>query len=132
MAFNKKSKLLLAFLVLFFLNNTTAFSQRYLSDFDSSLFVRDTLKTFMKRFENLRFNGYIQPQFQLATRQGAASYNGGNFSPYSRSRFMLRRARIRVDYFLPTADNYPKAVFTFQIDATEGGVVLRYIFIKVY
>lgn len=132
MAANKKLKLLLVFALLFFLNSTPVFSQRYLSDFDSSLFVRDTLKTFMKRFENLRFNGYIQPQFQLATKQGAASYNGGNFSPYSRSRFMLRRARIRVDYFLPTADNYPKAVFTFQIDATERGVGLRDMFIKVY
>lgn len=107
-------------------------AQRYLSDFDSSLFVRDTLRSFMKRFENLRFSGYIQPQFQTAQEPGAPSYNGGNFSPYARSRFMLRRARVRIDYFLPTEDNYPKAVFTFQVDATERGVGLRDMFVKVY
>lgn len=132
MAFFKQSKLLPVFIVLFFLSNTPVFSQRYLSDLDSSLFIRDTLKTFMKRFENLRFSGYIQPQFQLATKQGAPSYNGGNFSAFSRSRFMLRRARVRIDYFLPTEDNYPKAVFTFQVDATERGVGLRDMFVKAY
>jgi hypothetical protein len=107
-------------------------AQRYLSDFDSSLFVRDTLRTFMKRFENLRFSGYIQPQFQTAQAPGTQSYNGGNFSTYSRNRFMLRRARVRIDYFLPTEDSYPKAIFTFQVDATERGVGLRDMFIKVY
>lgn len=127
----KKVKIILVVLAIFFVA-TPVFSQRYLSDFDSSLFVRDTLKSFIKRFDNLRFSGYIQPQFQLATKQGAPSYNGGNFSTYSRSRFMLRRARVRIDYFLPTADNYPKAVFTFQIDATERGVGLRDMFIKAY
>src|SRR5687767_9828162 len=88
-----------------------AFSQRYLSDLDSSLFIRDTLRPFLKRFENLQFTGYIQPQFQLADTAGARSYNGGDFSTHSRSRFMLRRARVKLDYFLITPDSYPKALF---------------------
>src|SRR5688572_20701244 len=100
------SLLVLTMTACFFGNEAQA--QRYLSDFDSSLFVRDTLRTFMKRFENLRFSGYIQPQFQIAQTPGTQSFNGGNFSTYSRSRFMLRRARVRIDYFLPTEDNYPK------------------------
>ena len=32
------------------------FSQRYLADFDSLLFVKDTLRPVLKRFENLQDN----------------------------------------------------------------------------
>jgi hypothetical protein len=124
-----KGFLLGSFIVLTSLNG---FSQRYLSDFDSSLFVKDTLIPFMKRFENLRITGYIQPQFQVAQEKGAGSYNGGDFSPHSNNRFMLRRARVKIDYFIPTEDGYPKALFTFQVDATERGVGLRDMFVKLY
>ncbi len=114
------------------LASVNGFSQRYLSDFDSSLFVKDTLIPFMKRFEHLRITGYIQPQFQVAQSKGAGSYNGGDFSAHSNNRFMLRRARVKIDYFIPTADNYPKALFTFQVDATERAVGLRDMFVKLY
>ncbi len=114
------------------LASLNCFSQRYLSDFDSLLFVKDTLRPVLKRFENLRITGYIQPQFQAAQRKGAQSYNGGDFAPQSANRFMLRRARVKIDYFLATADNYPKALFTFQVDATERGVGLRDMFVKLY
>lgn len=107
-------------------------SQRFLSDFDSSLFVKDTLRPFLKRFENIRITGYIQPQFQVAESKGIGSYNGGDFAPYSNNRFMLRRARVKIDYFLATVDNYPKALFTFQVDATERAVGLRDMFVKIY
>jgi len=108
------------------------FSQRYLSDFDSLLFVKDTLRPVLKRFENLRITGYIQPQFQVAQSKGAGSYNGGDFAAQSDNRFMLRRARVKIDYFLATEDNYPKALFTFQVDATERAVGLRDMFVKIY
>lgn len=107
-------------------------AQRYLSDIDSLFFIKDTVRPMVKRFENLRITGYLQPQFQVAQEKGAASYNGGNFSTFSNNRFMLRRARVRIDYFLATKDNYPKAVFTFQVDATERAVGLRDVFVKVY
>jgi len=110
-----------------------AFSQRYLSDLDSSLlYIKDTVRPFLKRFENVQFSGYIQPQFQVADTAGAKSYNGGDFSPFSKSRFMLRRARIKLDYLLRTADNFPKALFTFQVDATERGVNVRDMFMRLY
>lgn len=108
-------------------------SQRYLSDLDSTLlYLRDSIKPFLKRFDNLRFSGYIQPQLQVAESKGARSYNGGDFSEFSQSRFMLRRARIKLDYILPTEDKYPQALFTFQIDATERGVNVRDMFLKIY
>ena len=129
--FKKIKILILCFCILTLTKQGAA--QRYLSDLDSSLlFLRDSVKPFLKRFDNLRFSGYIQPQFQVAQSKGSRSYNGGDFSEFSQSRFMLRRARIKLDYILPTDDGYPKALFTFQIDATERGVNVRDMFIKFY
>jgi hypothetical protein len=83
--------------------------------------------------ENLHFSGYIQPQFQIAQAKGAASYSGGNFSPNSNSRFMLRRARIKVDYILPAKkQNVPMAMFTFQFDITERGAFARDVFLRLF
>lgn len=111
----------------------TALAQRYLSDYDSTLFVRDTVRTVIKRFENLHVSGYIQPQFQLTQSKGAASYEGGNFATFSNNRFMLRRARVKIDYILPSkGSHFPRALFTFQIDATERAVNVRDMFLRIY
>ncbi|MBL0233125.1 MAG: porin [Chitinophagaceae bacterium] len=106
--------------------------QRYLADLDSSLYIKDTVRPILQRFENLRITGYMQPQFQVAQSDGAPSYAGGNFSQFSSSRFMLRRARIKIDYLLAAKNRMPKALFTFQIDATERGVIVRDMFIRLY
>lgn len=110
----------------------SGFSQRYLSDIDSSFFIKDTVRPVIKRLENLRITGYIQPQFQVAQSKGAASFEGGNFSTYSNSRFMLRRARVKFDYYLPGKSKFPRALFTLQLDATERGVVTRDVFLKLF
>jgi hypothetical protein len=107
-------------------------SQRYLSDLDSSFFIKDTVRPFIKRFENIRISGYMQPQFQVAQTDGALSFEGGNFAQFSSSRFMLRRARVRIDYLLMTKERFPQALFTFQVDATERGVVLKDMFLRIY
>lgn len=116
----------------FFATSTQAFTQRYLSDLDSLLFIKDTVRPILKRFDNIRITGYIQPQFQVADTAGAKSYNGGDFSQFSKSRFMLRRARIKIDYLLTTKDRFPKALFSFQFDATERGVNVRDMFLRLY
>jgi hypothetical protein len=121
------------FAIIFLLLVSQVFSQRYLADYDSTLFIRDTLRPIAKRFVNLNIGGYMQPQFQVAQSQGAQSYEGGNFSEFSNNRFMLRRARVKFDYLLPSKDrDFPKALFTFQIDATERGVFVRDMFLRVY
>jgi hypothetical protein len=124
----------LLFCVVFLSSFMQVSGQRYLADYDSTLFIRDTLRPFLKRLENLHFSGYIQPQFQVAQQKGAPSYNGGNFPEFSNNRFMLRRARVKLDYILPGADeqNIPKVLFTFQIDATERGVNVRDMFVRLY
>ncbi|MDB5196832.1 MAG: porin [Flaviaesturariibacter sp.] len=111
----------------------SASAQRYLAEYDSTLFIRDTVRPLVKRLENLRFSGYIQPQFQVAQAQGAPSVEGGNFTPFSNNRFMLRRARIKIDYLLPALQpHFPRASFTFQVDATERGVIVRDMFLRLY
>jgi len=120
-------------LIIFCLIMSTVFCQRYLSDYDSTLFIRDTVRPLVKRFENLNISGYMQPQFQVAQSKGAPSYEGGNFSEFSNNRFMLRRARLKVDYILASKDkSFPKALFTFQFDATERGVFVRDMFLRLY
>jgi hypothetical protein len=74
----------------------------------------------------------MQPQFQVGQSKGAPSFGGGNFSDSSASRFMLRRARIKVDYILPSNNNVPKVLFTFQFDVTERGAFARDVFLRVY
>jgi len=130
---NKISRRLLLVLI-FFQLIIFSYSQRYLSDLDSSLlYINDTVRPLIKRFENLHFSGYIQPQFQLVDTEGAkTTFSGGDFAPHSKSRFMLRRARLKLDYLLTTNDAYPRALFTFQIDATERGVNVRDMFMRLY
>jgi hypothetical protein len=45
---------------------------------------------------------------------------------------MLRRARIKFDYLMKSKLNFPKAQFSFQIDATERGVIVRDMFIRLF
>jgi hypothetical protein len=108
-------------------------AQRFLSEYDSTLFIRDTLVTTVRRFENLHFSGYMQPQFQIAQKQGIDSYEGGDFSEHASNRFMIRRARVKMDYILPNkAGNFPHALFTFQFEATERDLNIRDMFVRLY
>jgi hypothetical protein len=128
---SKRLKRLFTVFFLLFLS-LSGFSQRYLTDLDSSFFIKDTVRPFLHRFENIRITGYMQPQFQVAQADGAPSFEGGNFAQFSRSRFMLRRARVRIEYLLTSKEKLPKALFNFQIDATERGVFVRDMFIRLY
>src|SRR5690348_126993 len=125
-----------AVIVFFFLISlflvSSAHSQRYLSELDTSMFIKDTVRPLIKRFENLRFSGYIQAQYQVISAKGAKTYGGGDFDAHSDSRFMLRRARMKMDYLALTDDKLPKALFTFQIDATERSVRVRDMFLRLY
>ena len=78
-----------------------------------------------RRFDHIRISGYIQPQFQAASSEGAAGYSGGNFPEFSNNRFMLRRGRLRFDYSTFTEKNDPRLQFVFQFDGTERGVFIR-------
>jgi hypothetical protein len=112
--------------------NSPLRAQRFLTDIDSSYFIKDTVRPIIRRFENLYFSGYMQPQFQVASADGAASYAGGNFSTYSSSRFMLRRARIKLEYILKSKENLPAAHFAFQLNVTENSIKVRDMFVRLF
>lgn len=108
-------------------------AQRFLSEYDSTLFIRDTVVNTVRRFENLHFSGYMQPQFQVAQSKGIESFEGGNFRDNTANRFMLRRARVKMDYLLPSKEgNVPTALFTFQFEATERDVNIRDVFVRLF
>jgi hypothetical protein len=121
-------------LLLFAFSAGAVKAQRFLSEYDSTLFLRDTMIQVVSRFENLHLSGYIQPQFQVAQSEGAPSFEGGNFSAHSDNRFQIRRARIKVDYQLPARERrpLPLGLFTFQMDVNERAITVRDMFVRLY
>lgn len=98
-----------------------------LTQIDTSLFSHDSTKLLYSKFGNVHLSGYLQPQFQMTQTEGAANYSGGNFLEHSKNRFMLRRARFKIDY-LYNHDKKPNVYFSLQVDATERGVYVRDMF----
>jgi hypothetical protein len=92
---------------------------------DTSTQIGRGVYSIYQRYDQLRFTGYIQPQWQWASDKGVKSYSGGDFGPYSNDRFMLRRGRLRVDYIIRKDGIHPVTQFVLQVDATERGVVAR-------
>jgi len=85
------------------------------------------------RMDKIRFSGYIQPQFQVAGSKGSKNFSGGDFAANSNSRFMLRRARVRIDYIhFPKQEKGPSLQFVFQVDATERGVNVRDVWGRIF
>ncbi|HEU4608843.1 MAG TPA: porin [Chitinophagaceae bacterium] len=99
---------------------------------DTSKNVGRGILDIYSHYDRLRLSGYIQPQFQLASEKGAASFEGGDFAPKSNNRFMLRRSRIRVDYIRANEDERFAMQFVFQFDATERGVYVRDVWARIF
>ena len=100
---------------------------QYLMDMvDTTKDMGKSMLSLFNRFDNIRFSGYIQPQFQVTQTKGSKNFSGGDFATNSNNRFMLRRARVRFDYIhFPKTEKGPSLQFVFQFDATERGVNVR-------
>lgn len=115
--------LLLLFILL---SHSNLFAQRFLMDLvDTTNQMGKGMLSIYERYNRVRISGYIQPQFQIISKEGAETYAGGNFSGLSNNRFMLRRGRLRVDYAHLNKNNDPTSYFVFQFDGTERGVAIR-------
>lgn len=77
--------------------------------------IRNTVDALKK----LKISGYIQSQFQMAEAKGVSSIAGGNFPANVRSRFAVRRGRIKFNY----ANDLTQYVL--QIDVTQNGVGIK-------
>lgn len=128
-----KKKAIILFLMYLLLWSGSAYAQRFLMDMvDTTNQVGKGLLSIYEKYNRVRISGYIQPQFQLTTTEGAETFDGGNFALYSDSRFMLRRGRLRVDYTHLTKNGDPSTYFVFQFDGTERGFFTRDFFGRFY
>ena len=110
-----------------------SFSQRFLMDMvDTTNQVGKGILSIYQRYHRIHISGYLQPQFQITTKEGSENYDGGNFSAISNNRFMLRRGRLRVDYTHLNEQGDPTTFFVFQFDGTERGLVTRDFFGRFY
>lgn len=85
-----------------------------------------------KKYDHLKFSGYIQPQFQVIDEEGAKSFEGGDFGPRVSNRFMLRRSRVRIDYVHFKGEEGPGVQFVFQFDANERRFTVRDVWGRIF
>ncbi len=78
----------------------------------------------VQALKKIQFTGYLQTQFQLAEREGIASFAGGNFPENSQSRFQIRRGRVKLTW----SGNLSK--FVTQIDITEKGIAPKDVYLQ--
>lgn len=83
------------------------------------------MKSTLDALKKIKLSGYIQSQYQIADLNGTTSVAGGNFAANSKSRFLVRRGRLKVAYD-NTLTNY-----VLQIDVTQGGVGIKDAYVSV-
>jgi hypothetical protein len=83
------------------------------------------IEKIMGVLKDFRIVSYIQTEWQRAGTAGIASYAGGNFPAEANNRFLLRRGRFMLGYEHRNAKDIKVVNFTFQIDATERGVLVK-------
>lgn len=83
------------------------------------------LRTAVDALRKIKVSGYIQTQFQTADTAGISSFAGGNFPANVRSRFSVRRGRLKVNY-----DN-DLTQYVLQIDVTQNGVGIKDAFASI-
>ena len=86
--------------------------------------VNDLQKA-VETLKKIKVTGWIQAQYQVAESKGAANFDGGVFGPYSDSRFMIRRGRVKFTYTQKLSQ------FVMQLNGTERGFNLVEIYAKV-
>lgn len=125
----KKKLPLLAVILLF----CQLIQAQYLMDMvDTSKETGRGLLALYKKFDHLKIGAYLQPQFQVAQSKGIKSFDGGDFATNVSNRFMLRRARVRLDYVHFSEGNKPGVQITFQFDANERGFTVRDVWGRIF
>ena len=117
----RKIILLLFFTVIF----CGAKAQFLMDMVDTTTDMGKGMLSIYKKFDRIKFSGYVQPQFQVAQSKGAKSYDGGDFAPTVDNRFMLRRGRLRIEYVHFAEKKGPSVQFVFQFDGSEKGFFAR-------
>jgi len=90
------------------------------------------LLSIYKKYDHLRFGGYIQPEFQVASSKGIKTFEGPIFGERVSNRFLLRRSRIRIDYAHFNEEHAAGVQFVFQFDANERGFTVRDVWGRIF
>lgn len=121
---------LLVFITLFFVSNAGA---QFLMDMvDTTTETGRGLLSIYRKYDHLRFSGYIQPQFQVAAEEGTKTFEGGDFGARVSNRFMLRRSRVRIDYVRFDTAGAAGVQFVFQFDANERAFTVRDVWGRIF
>lgn len=123
---------LLVLLVLTALSSSQVRAQFLMDMVDTSKDMGKKMLGLYQNFNYLRLSGYIQPQFQYAQEKGIKSFAGGDFGSHVDNRFMLRRARVRVDYARLNLEEPLGVQFVFQVDGSERGIQIRDVWGRVF
>jgi hypothetical protein len=112
-------------ILLFFVCHNTLKAQFLMDMVDTSKDMGKGILNIYQKFDRVKINGYVQPQWQWAEQKGAKSFNGGDFAPNVNNRFMLRRGRVRIEYIHFAEKKGPSVQFVFQFDGSEKGLFAR-------
>jgi len=128
----RKLKLILALSIAISFTSAKVYGQFLMDMVDTTKNEGRGLLGVYKKFDNIKFSGYIQPQFQIASEKGIKSYEGGDFGAQVSNRFMLRRSRIRIDYVHFEKKKGPGVQIAFQFDANERGFSVRDVWGRIF
>ncbi len=122
----------ITFIILFHLLISVSNAQFLMDMVDTTTETGKGILSVYKKYDHLRFSGYIQPQFQIASAKGVKSFEGGDFAPRVSNRFMLRRSRIRIDFVHFDKENAAGVQFVFQFDANERNFTVRDVWGRIF
>lgn len=77
------------------------------------------MKSTLDALKKIKVSGYIQAQYQTADTATVRTFSGSDFPTNVRSRFQVRRGRLKVNY-----DN-DLTQFVLQFDVTQNGVGIK-------
>lgn len=120
------------FLSVFLLGSLISGAQFLMDMVDTTTETGRGMLSIYRKYDHLKFSGYIQPQFQISQNEGIASFEGGDFGKRVSNRFMLRRSRVRIDYVHFKGEEGPGVQFTFQFDINERRVTIRDVWGRVF
>lgn len=113
-------------------NSFSAGAQFLMDMVDTTTETGRGMLSIYKKYDHLKFSGYIQPQFQVASAEGIKSFEGGDFGARVSNRFMLRRSRVRIDYVHFKGEEGPGVQFVFQFDANERRFTVRDVWGRIF
>ncbi|HRG01396.1 MAG TPA: hypothetical protein PKZ75_09785 [Bacteroidia bacterium] len=118
-----KNKITLLLVVVLYAFSLNAQETKEISN-DSIQKTLTDLKKTVDVLKKIKFNGWVQAQYQYADTVGAANFDGGDFPANVDNRFMIRRGRIKATF------DGKQTQYVVQLNMTERFVNIADIYVK--